>query len=146
MPAAENPSSRLLFKFATAVQEFGPNHLERHLDSLISRKNVPNSERIKIVVEVVSKTLNITQSELKIGTSEEATFGLFVTYYLIKTKALPSLSQKEIAKYFNRKSHSCVNRGIKFITDLNPQKTFEKKRYDQVREIERRLDEKLKSI
>ena len=152
MSAIGKSSSRLLFKFATAVQTLGPVQIEKHLDGLISSKDIlahkssPTTYRIECVIKIVSKALNLSQDELKIGNSVDANFGRSFVYFLIKTKAAPALSQKEISKCLNRNTHSVVNRAMKKINGLNPENKFDKPWYDQLKEIEKLVEDRLKSI
>ena len=150
MPVEKEKSvSRLLIKVATAVQELGSRQLEKHLDSLISNKTLSQRQsnpviyRIECVVKIVSRELKISIEELKVGIGTEAIFGLSISYYLIKMKAAPGLSQKEIANYFNRSSHSQVNRAIKKINNLDPQNRIDRPQYEQLKAIEKLVEEKL---
>lgn len=144
----EKKVSRLFVKVASAINEIGPVNFERHLDNLISRKEINNSRQknpvIDCVIRVVSEHFSITQVELRKGYGEKASFALSIAYFEIKNRT--KLNLIDIAKYFGRTTHSGVSRKFSEINELNPTDKFDKEKHFVVQQLTGKIDIEVKKI
>jgi chromosomal replication initiation ATPase DnaA len=138
-------SSRLLVKIATGLEIFGEKGFEQRLDNLLVKKNKKEDSigtKSNSIVLIVSDIYSLPIENILRGRVGKEKFAMSICVYFMKNKIqLPHL---EIALYFNRSSHSFVNRVVDYIHEIYHSKLPEDaKMVQEIKDIEKLIDSAL---